>query len=138
MGSLLLNLDVNRLQKGEYMANMSNYLEDKILKAELANAYLALYRTNPGEDDTGVEVGSTGYNRQKVDFTSTGAGSVQNSTSIAFESIEDGYGNVTHVGVRDAQYGGNLLFYKALSTPVFSEKGGSIKIDVGGLKISLD
>lgn len=120
------------------MANMSNYLENKILTTELTNAYLALYRTNPGEDDTGVEVGSTGYNRQKLSFTTTGAGTTQNSTAIVFPGIEDGYGNVTHIGIRDAQYGGNLLFYKALLTPVFSEKGGSIKIDAGGLKITLD
>lgn len=117
---------------------MSNYLENKILTTELANAWLALYRSNPGEDDTGMEVGSTGYNRQKLTFTSTGNGSVQNSTAIEFSSIADGYGNVTHVGIRDAQYGGNLLFYKALPEPFFSERGGSIKIDAGGLKISLD
>lgn len=120
------------------MANMSNYLMGKVVDSIRDTSFLALYRSNPSASDTGMEVGSAGYARQKIDFVVKDVGILQNTTSIIFPSIADGYGNVTHVGVRDAQYGGNLLFFKSLSEPFFSERGGSIKIDPGGLKISLD
>ncbi|MEK5038902.1 phage tail fiber protein [Sporosarcina sp. FSL K6-3457] len=123
------------------MSNLSKYLEMKILSSEFAGSFLALYRSNPGEDDSGVEVGSAGYQRQSIGFSYPsavgGKATISNAAPIEFPAIAGGYESVTHAGVRDAQYGGNLLAYKALTTPIESS-GGGIKIETGALKVSLD
>ena len=103
------------------MASMSNYLENALLNAVLrgvaytspAKVYLALYTSDPTDADTGTEVSGGSYARQEVAFSAPTDGSASNSAEIKFPVCTADWGTVTHVGVRDASPGGNLLYHAA-------------------------
>lgn len=111
----------------------TNYFETKILNAlrgQTATApsalYLALYLNTPGETGTdGTEVAYTGYQRQRVTFSTPAALSggigVQNVGDIIFPTTPVGLGAITHVGVLDSAVGGNMLLYGAFTEPLFVE-----------------
>src|SRR5690554_2264625 len=110
------------------MANISNYLETALLNAVFrgvgftppGNIYLALYTSNPTDADTGTEVSGGGYNRQPVTFTSPnqveGKATIENNSDIEFAVATANWGDITHVGLRDASTGGNLLWYGPLAS----------------------
>ncbi|MDY8095877.1 hypothetical protein UY456_23190 [Paenibacillus polymyxa] len=123
--------------------NMSNYLADKMLNQVFRNTaytppskiYLALYTSNPTAADTGQEVSGGGYARQEVDFAAPTSESytqyhpitgqqvifskrtIKNSADIVLPTATADWGKITHIGIRDADTGGNLLYYGALDTP---------------------
>lgn len=123
--------------------NMSNYLADKLLNQVFRNTaytrpakiYLALYTSNPTAADTGQEVSGGGYARQEVTFgapttenhsiyhPTTGQQvtvpkrTIKNSADLILPTATADWGQVTHVGIRDAETGGNLLYFGTLETP---------------------
>lgn len=125
---------------------MSNYLETAILNAVLRGipystpptVYVALYTTDPTDEDIGVEVSGEGYVRQPVTFGEPSDGVVSNTEDILFPVASANWGTITHVGIRDAETGGNLLFHSALEMPKTIEIGDQLKIPAGQLVISLD
>ncbi len=110
------------------MAQMSNYLKDKLVNhvfrnipyVQPTNVYVALYSSDPTSADVGSEIIGNGYTRMVSMFDApvSGSGTTQNELDVVFPSATIDWVTVTHVGVRDAEVGGNLLSYQVLSTPV--------------------
>ncbi|MFD2330673.1 hypothetical protein ACFSR7_15580 [Cohnella sp. GCM10020058] len=111
------------------MANISNFLATAILNQVFRNTnytrpttvYVALYTSNPTAADTGTEVSGGAYARQAVAFAApaavSGKQTIKNSADITFPTATADWGNITHVGIRDALTGGNLLYFAALDNP---------------------
>lgn len=123
--------------------NASNFLADKLLNLTFRNTaytpptkvYLALYTSNPTAADTGQEVSGGGYTRKEVTFgaptsenhqiyhPTTGQQvtvpkrTIKNSAEIVMPTATADWGQVTHIGIKDAATNGNLLYFGALETP---------------------
>lgn len=108
---------------------ISNYLSAALLNEVLRNTawtgpatiYLALYTSDPTAADTGTEVSGGAYARQAIAFAAptpvAGAQTVVNSAEVAFPVATADWGLISHVGLRTAATGGNLLFTRALDNP---------------------
>ena len=126
--------------------SMSDYLENALLNAVLRNTpytspsqvYVALFTSDPTDAGTGTEVSGGGYARQAVTFNAPSNGQVTNAADILFPVATASWGTVTHVGIYDAQTGGNLLFSGALTTSKTISANDQLKIAAGSLSISLD
>ena len=127
------------------MAAISTYLANKLLDHTLRNVaytppstvYLALYTSNPGAGDTGTEVSGGGYARQVVTFNPASGGQVVNSADVVFPAATASWGTITHIGVRDAATGGNLLYYAPLSVTKTIDTGDQIKFPASQLSFSM-
>lgn len=125
------------------MAQMSNYLENALLNAVLrgvaytspAKVYLALYTSDPTDADTGTEVSGGGYARQEVTCGAPADGVCSNSAEIKFPAASAPWGTVSHVGVRDAAEGGNLLYHAPASPAKPYDVGDQFVMDAGALTI---
>jgi hypothetical protein len=128
------------------MAEFSNYLEDKIIDHMLRNQaftppstlYLALYTDDPTDADTGTEVSGGSYARQAVTLSAASGGASSNSADITFPQATADWGTITHVGIRDAATGGNLLMHSALDASKTINSGDTFKINAGDLDIAVD
>ena len=120
--------------------NLSTYLEDKIWKnlfngvpyTAPATMYMALYTSDPTDEDVGTEVSGGGYERQTfTPTTSTQAGgraTVYNSGNIEFPEASTDWGTITHAGLRDALTGGNLLIHGPIANPKEILKNDTIRL----------
>lgn len=105
---------------------ISDWLSAQILNACLRNIpftppttiFLALYISAPTSADTGTEVTGGGYTRVPITFgvpvLENGKMTVKNVTDVEFPIANADWGLVTHVGLRTAAAGGNLMWAKAL------------------------
>lgn len=130
----------------------SDYLENMILDSifgtgtfsEPATVYVALYTTDPTDADTGTEASGGAYARVGLatdgsNWTAVNNNTWQNAADIAFPESTAAWGTVTHVGLRTAATGGNLLFSAALATArTVDDAGITIRIPAGSLTVSLD
>lgn len=106
------------------MTNISNYLRNALINATLRNTaytapttvYAALYTSDPTVSDTGTEVTGGAYARQPITFTAPTTGSTSNTANVQFPQATANWGTITHVGIRDALTGGNLLYFAPLTT----------------------
>lgn len=122
---------------------ISNWLSAQLLNAALrgqaftppSTIYLALYTSDPTAADTGQEVSGGGYARQAITFAApaieNGKQSVKSSADIEFPVAGAAWGIVTHVGLRTAATGGNLLWSVALPSPRTIESGDKPKFLAG-------
>lgn len=127
----------------------SNYLEDMVLNYFLRNQsvtqptqlYIALYKTNPTDADSGTEVTGGGYVRQSVSFgvpsQQSDRATITNLSRIEFPTASASWGEVAHFGIRDSRDGGNLLVYGSFNKPTVIEEGNKFIIDTGNLTISI-
>lgn len=127
---------------------MSNYLEDKILKAIVGketytggNVWVALYTTAPTDEDLGLEVAGGSYARIQATFTTPvqvgGKATVENVEDITFPVATADWGTITYVGLRDAETGGNLLFHKVVNNPRTILTSDRVRFLQGELKIDM-
>ena len=49
----------------------------------------------------------------------------------------DTWGTITHVGIRDASTGGNLLYHAPLTTSKIINIGGIFRFNTGNLSVTL-
>lgn len=131
------------------MADMSNYLEQALLNAVCrgqqytspSNVYVALYTSAPTDDDLGIEVNGGNYSRVPVVFSAPtqidGKATIENSEDVVFPVASSEWGTITHIGIRDAQIGGNLLFHKAVNNPRTILANDRVRFLAGELKIDL-
>lgn len=127
------------------MAELSNYLENALINAILRNTaysspttvYAALYTSDPTDADSGTEVTGGSYARQSVAFDAPSDGATDNTSDITFPTATAGWGTVTHVGIRDAVSGGNLLFHSPLTDSRVVNNGDTFKFNAGDLDASL-
>jgi len=102
--------------------------------------WIGLSTTAPNINGTNVTepTSSTGYTRMKLDMLSApSAGVVTNTSSIEFNESTASWGTITHFVIYDAQNGGNLLQYGALSTPRSVEPATLMSIKSGYLNLSV-
>ena len=132
------------------MANISNYLEERILNhifrgassTSPSNLYLGLFLNNPTDAGTGTEVSGTGYERQTVSFNAPsqidGKATISNNAEIEFPSAGSNWGLVTHAAIYDDITGGNMLYYGPLQNPKDVETSDILKILESELVLTLD
>jgi hypothetical protein len=127
------------------MAEMSNYLENALINATLRNTsytspaapYLALYTSDPTDADSGTEVSGTSYARQEITFGEPSNGVSTNSAAIEFPQAGGSWGTVTHIGIRDAETSGNLLFHTPLDASKTIATGDVFRVAIGSLSVTL-
>ena len=128
------------------MAELSNYLENKLLDHVLRNesftspttVYVDLYTSNPGDDNSGTEVSGGSYARQILNVTTATGGIVTSSADVTFPQATAQWGTISHIGLLDALSSGNLLMHTPLTTSRLVDTGDVIKISTGDLTASLD
>lgn len=126
------------------MAGTSDYLETKILDHVLratsytapTTVYLALYTSDPGDDNYGTEVSGTNYARISSAFSVTN-NVATNSGALEYAAAGNAWGTVTHVGVLDASSSGNLLYHSALTTSKAITTGDIFRIPAGSLTVTM-
>jgi hypothetical protein len=135
--------------------SFSDFLEKKILDhinqvaVYTATAkYMALYTSNPGEDNSGTEVSDTvddlAYARQPISFAATtlGSGTSLSSNVQTFAPVDYGSGGaaytVTHIGIFNALTGGDLLEYTPLGASISRLTGKTLVFDAGAVSVTLD
>ncbi|NUU73853.1 phage tail fiber protein [Paenibacillus xylanilyticus] len=131
----------------DILLSKSNYWKRASINAALrgvnftapARVYIALYTSNPTDADTGQEVTGGGYTRQQVTFgdpvITERRAAVQNTADVSFPIATADQGLITHIGIRDAATGGNLLYHGAVKTPRTVLTNDLIRFLVGQLKI---
>lgn len=136
------------------MANMTDYLERKLINHVLCNTaytppatvYIALFTADP--TDTGSlanevpTAGGTLYARQAVAFTALTTettGQTSNSAQVEFPEAGAAWGTVTHIGLMDGdtEGAGNMLFHGALTTARAVDAGTQLIFKVGQLTVTL-
>jgi len=129
--------------------NMSNYLAaallNRIFRGQAmtfpTNVYVALYTSDPTKNDTGQEVTGGGYARQQVIFSApveeNGKQVIRNIADVVFPIATDDWGTVTHVGIRDAATGGNLLYFGPLNVPRTILSGDRMRFLTGAIELTL-
>jgi hypothetical protein len=128
------------------MAELSNYLENKVLDHVLRNTsytspttvYVGLYTSDPADDNSGTEVSGGSYARQILSVTTATDGIVTSSADVTFPQATAQWGTISHLGLLDALSAGNLLMHTALTTSRDVEVGDVLKIATGSLTASLD
>ena len=128
------------------MAELSNYLENKLLDHVLRNVsytspttvYVGLYTSDPGDDNSGTEVSGGSYARQILSVTTASGGIVTSSADVTFPQATGSWGTISHIGLLDALTSGNLLMHTPLTTSRAIETGDVLKISTGSLTASLD
>lgn len=130
--------------------NVSNYLATALLNQVFRNTvytrpttvYAALYLSNPTAADTGQEVTGGAYTRQAVTFGAPavvgGIQTIKNSLEVPYPVASAVWGQVTHIGIRDAATGGNLLYYGPLGDPRSILVNDIFKFLVGQISIDLN
>jgi hypothetical protein len=128
------------------MAELSNYLENKLLDHVLRNVsytspttvYVGLFTTDPTDGNTGTEVSGGSYARQVLSVTTASGGIVTSSADVTFPQATGSWGTISHLGLLDALTSGNLLMHTPLTTSRAIETGDVLKISTGSLTASLD
>lgn len=96
--------------------------------------YLALYTSNPTAADTGTEVSGAGYVRMPITFSpptvENGKQTIKNDAKVEFPVAESDWGTITHIGLRDAEIGGNLIAFAELASPKTIQTGDRFVIDL--------
>jgi hypothetical protein len=122
----------------------SNYLENKVLDhvfggvpySAPATLYLALYTSDPGDDNSGTECSGTSYARQTIAFTVTND-TASNTSAVEFPTAGSAWGTITHVGILDALTSGNLLAHGALTASKVVAEGDVFRVPASDLDITL-
>lgn len=130
--------------------SFSKYLEDKIMQHCFCGVpytapqtlYLALYVSNPTDNDTGTEVNGAGYARVPITFNNPTVANqktvVANALQVTLAQAAADWGTVTHYGIRDALAGGNLLVYSPLSIAKSVQAGDQPEFAAGGIVVNID
>lgn len=125
--------------------DFSTYLADKLIDATVRNTpyespekvWVALYTTDPTKLDVGAEVREPSYNRQELVMSVPVDGQSENSAQIDFSEATSNWGRVSHIGIRDEAYDGNLLYFTELDNAKEILTGDQFRISVDKLKLTL-
>lgn len=133
------------------MAGFSDFLENELLDHVFGNAaysapatlYMALFTAAPTDAGGGTEASGGGYDRADVtnnatNFPAATGGLKENGASISFATASGSWGTVTHWALFDANSGGNMLVWGALSASKTIDSGDTPSFAVGDLDITLD
>ena len=102
--------------------------------------YLALSQEAPSLDGTGVVEPDSAAGYARIEMTNLSApvdGVITNNSELAFNESTGDWGVLTHYGIFDAETGGNLLMYEALTQSRTVETGTVMVVRPGYLKLSV-
>lgn len=129
----------------------SDFLENEILDHILgggdytrpATVYIALFTVTPSDSGGGTEVTGGSYDRVDVTNNATNwpaasGGAKANGTAITFPQATANWGTVVAFGIFDANSGGNLLYWGAVSPNKAVNSGDTASFAVGDLDITED
>ena len=127
------------------MANMSDYLEVKLLNETLNgvaftavdNPYISLHTADPTDAGTGAEVSGGSYARVASSFATATTGSVVTDATATFPTATANWGTVGWIGLWDAASSGNMLYHTALDASKTIDSGDIFKITAGNLSVTL-
>jgi hypothetical protein len=98
-----------------------NHLFRNIAMPSPTTVFLALYTSNPNEDNSGTEVTGGAYARQEITYAAPSAGTnmqeIRNTNVVTFPRATADWGRVTHFGIMTAVSGGQLLQFEAILVP---------------------
>jgi hypothetical protein len=138
------------------MSQATDHTEDLILtglvngtaiQTSSGKPYIGLFTSAPSDTGGGTECSGGGYARIQVGSTVNGftqsnftvnGGTAQNDSEFKFADATANWGTVSHIGVFDAETGGDLLVYGALTSPVAIETGDIFKVPANGYTITVD
>lgn len=128
------------------MSEFSNFLEDAIINATLrgdnsdlpnnVTPYLALFSDDPTDADSGTETTWIGYERMALVFDAPSNGYTQNTDPVTFPP-SDGTYNITHIGIYNAQTGGNLMYHTPLNSTKTLYDTDTITFNSGSIQITV-
>lgn len=136
------------------MSDFSDYAENELVKHFFRTGSfpkptvlgIALFTAAPSDSGGGTEVTGGSYARvdrppldANWDATSGTDGKTANTAIITFPAPTADWGQATHIGIFDATTGGNLLLWRALTTPKTINNGDPAPIfPAGTLTVTLD
>ncbi len=98
-----------------------------------ATVYIAAYKSNPGDEDAGVEVAGGSYARQAMAFGTAASKGDSNNGLVNFPQATADWGLVTHVGIKDAASAGNLIAYGPLTNARLIKSGDQLIFPVSSV-----
>ncbi len=130
------------------MANISTYAADKLLDALLRDVaytstttFVGLYTTDPTmpAGTGGVEVSGGSYVRERLDtlLSAAAAGSITNSTAVAWPTATASWGTIVGLGIFDAVTAGNLLAAGPLTASKTVGNGDTFSLPISDLTAAL-
>ncbi len=118
----------------DQMANFTYRAESFTVPAAL---FMSLYQSEPGEDDTGVELVGAGYVRQGVSFGAPSARRILSDVPVTFGPASADWVRATHVGLHNALSGGDLLCYDKIGDNQDVLSGESRTFPTGQLSVEM-
>ncbi len=127
------------------MSQASDFLENELFDHVFRNAaytsppsiFLALYTTDPLDDNSGTEVTGGAYARQAITFAAPSDGAGSNDALITFPVATAAWGTVTHFAILDAVSGGNQLVWGAFTTSRSVAIGDQPQIAIGDTVVTI-
>ena len=76
----------------------SFYLANDIINTKIKNktTFIALFKSNPNRDNSGIEVNATSYKRVAITFGDVSNGIVRNDVSVSFPQATENWGVASH------------------------------------------
>jgi len=104
--------------------------------------FLALYFSDPTDDDVGAEIQGGAYTRQIITFsepvrTAEGGSIIFNDTEIRFPVATSNWGTISHFAIRTAATGGLMLAHAPVPVPRLIENGDEAKFHSGTLIVRM-
>ncbi|WP_342428553.1 hypothetical protein [Paenibacillus sp. FSL L8-0158] len=131
----------------EIVLSKSNWWKTACINAALRGTnfiapqtvYIALYISNPTDADTGQEVSGGGYARRAVTFgapvIADRRAAAASAVDVYFPIATADWGLVTHIGIRTAATGGNLMYHGAVTNPRTVQTNDSLRFMAGRINI---
>jgi hypothetical protein len=119
----------------------SNYLENRVLKAEFTDVpvYLALMTSASSDGVPGAEATMmTQYVRKLITFSQPVDGSISNTLLVDYGIVEGAGTTITHWAVFDAVTSGNMKAYGDFDPVQTVSVNNNIVVPANGITISLD
>jgi hypothetical protein len=121
------------------MAGLSTFAEEVLLDALLAlnPQWIALFTSDPMDDNSGIEVTGGSYARQPITMVRTNS-DINNTNAVTFPESTAAWGTVTHCTLMDSEVGGNQLVNEALVNPKSIGIGETMTFPIGSASFNLD
>ena len=123
----------------------SNYLEDALLNATLANVsyttpatvYTALYSVAPTDSTSGTELTGSSYARVSTAFSVT-SGVATNTGNVTFGPASADWTPAVAWSITDASSAGNILYYGGLNAVQTVLNGNSLTFGIGNISVTMN
>lgn len=131
------------------MSSFSDYTENLVLTWLFTTSsatrptawYVGLFTGAPSDTGGGTEVSGSGYARVAtgtMSVSGTTPTTATNGSAIEFAAASGGnWGTITHAAIYDADTGGNLIAWGALTTSRTINDGDVFRIPAGSLDVTL-